>query len=80
MGTITFRQLGLDGALEITTALTQLEDDGNKWHVHQFATFAEGGVDNVGCGPSVTGGHYDPTFQARRARHALGLSPCSKTS
>ena len=47
-GTITFTQLGADGALVITTDLTQLEGtEGNKWHVHQFATFAEGGVDDV---------------------------------
>ena len=43
---------------------------GNKWHVHQFPTSASGGMDSTGCGGSVTGGHYDPTFK-------VGYSSCS---
>ena len=63
-GTITLTQGSADGALTITTALSQLDADaaGNKWHIHNFPTVEGGGIDGA-CGPSFTGGHYNPTFQ-----------------
>ena len=63
-GTITLTQDSADGALTITTALSQLDAaaTGNSWHIHNFPTVDGGGVDGE-CGPSVTGGHFNPTFQ-----------------
>ena len=31
--------------------------------VHQFPTLGDAGVDDVGCGLAMTGGHYNPTFK-----------------
>merc|ERR1711871_743573 len=61
-GKIELFQASMMSKTTITVDMTGFEAGGNKYHVHVFPTNATGGWDDEGCGASVTGGHFNPTF------------------
>ena len=70
-GTISFQQVSTTDVI-ITTKINYMDTaafpNGALWHIHEF-----GGVTNqLSCGATVTGGHWDPNFDGMTSPKEVG--------